>query len=133
LVSLGGRDTAMGERLLTMGSAFYESGRLSPDGKTIAYVRRLSAGANLEPQPASGGVPPIRGFRQSILDLAWAPDGTRIAAATTDSLGTPRVELFPVDGTGARVLGRFRAGSTIGWRDGATVLATREGNRTILA
>ena len=133
LVSLGRRDTAMGERLLTMGSAFYEAGRLSPDGKTIAYVRQLSAGASLELQPASGGAHRILGFRQTIRDIAWAPDGTRIAAATTDSFANPRVELFPIDGTGARVLGQFRAGSTIGWLDPATVLATREGNRAVLA
>ncbi|MDX2120527.1 MAG: hypothetical protein SF070_05595, partial [Gemmatimonadota bacterium] len=133
LVSVTARDTAMGERLLTMGSAFYEEGRLSPDGRTIAFVRKISGGATLELSPASGGAPRVLGVRQTILSIAWAPDGTRIAAATTDSLGTPRVEVFPVDGTGARVIGAFRPGSSVGWLDDQVMLTTWEGNRAILA
>ena len=133
LVSVTARDTAMGERLLTMGSAFYEEGRLSPDGRTIAFVRQISGGATLELSPASGGAARVLGVRQSILSIAWAPDGSRVAAATTDSLGTPRVEVFPVDGTGARVIGVFRSGSSVGWLDDQVMLTTWEGNRAILA
>ena len=58
--------------------------RFSPDGKTIAFVRSLSAqSVEVDTVPFTGGaVKPVAGDNRAIQGLAWMPEGNEIVYST---------------------------------------------------
>ena len=80
----------------------YESGfailgpdALAPDGRSLAYSVRDSAGSSLFTLPAIGGEPRelLRLDAREVMVPEWSPDGTRLAYAAEDGL-----YVIPVDG-----------------------------------
>ncbi len=132
LVRLRGSRVMPVERPLTMGSAYYRTARLSPDGRTIALVRTQSQGMSLELQPVAGGPSRVLGQRPSLLEVAWSPDGTRLAASEADWKGKVGIEVFSAGEGSQRLYGALRPGVSLTWQDDSTVLMTREGNRGLV-
>ncbi|MBV9449983.1 MAG: S9 family peptidase [Streptosporangiaceae bacterium] len=74
---------------------------LSPDGTTVAYVSDASGQFNVWTQPLTGG--PARQLTfftdQAVRELAWAPDGSRIAF-TADTCGNEQTQVYLIDADG---------------------------------
>src|SRR5690606_15957446 len=131
LVSRGSPARPAMERLLTRGSALYRTGRLAPDGRTIAYLRDASGAISLELQPVGGGPPRTLAVRTSILDIAWSADGSRIAASVGEASARPGVEVFPMEGGAGLLYPGIRPGASLAWLGDSLVLVTGEGNRRL--
>ena len=59
-------------------------GRWSPDGRTIAFLRKVGTGAQLATIPAGGGEATVlTEFDPGVEELAWSPDGRTIAVVAT--------------------------------------------------
>ena len=106
-------------RTLTSGLVRDGKPRLSPDGRTLAFIRSDplddEAPATLATMPADGGVVRLRRGRGfgSVNDLAWSPDGSRIAFVA--EVDPPRFLVGPVDPVDQFVrarAGRGRTGAT---------------------
>jgi serine/threonine-protein kinase len=76
-------------RRLTHSSTWYFAPAVSPDGRTVAYVKQDAWGANVYAVPAAGGtekpVSADSGIRQVV---AWSSDGRRISDVLVASSGS---------------------------------------------
>lgn len=81
---------------------------VSPDGKRVAFVRKGSAYV----MPVRGGT--VRKIASGVTSsLAWSPDGTRLAFATSAN----RIAVARANGGGSTsVTGAYRNLATVGWR-----------------
>ncbi len=93
-------------RVLTDGLTRDTKPRISPDGRTIAFVRTDPADddapASLATMSVDGGTVRVRRARGhgSVGELAWSPDGRRLAF--TAEVDPPRFLVGPVDRVDAR-------------------------------
>jgi len=86
-------------RRLSRGTAPVRTPRLSPDGRTVAYVER----GDLYVQPFDGREARRRltFFEQGVSFPAWSPDGNRLAFVSAEG-GRNRIWLIERDGGGLR-------------------------------
>jgi Tol biopolymer transport system component len=72
---------------------------ISPDGRTLAFVRTTASAAhNIYLMPATGGRPrPLTSGNYDTIGLAWM-DSQRIVAATTRGQGPRNLWVFPASG-----------------------------------
>ena len=121
-IPLDPRRTVARPRRLTEGTVRDVKPRLSPDGRTLAFVRSIPTDedsvASLATMPVAGGRPRIRAPRGhgAIGDLAWSPDGRRIAF--TAEVDPPRFLVGPVArvGTPEKHTPRARHITRTDWR-----------------
>ncbi|MGE5815420.1 MAG: prolyl oligopeptidase family serine peptidase [Acidobacteriota bacterium] len=91
--------------------------QLSPDGKTVAYVRTTTDGttgkrnADIWSVPADGSAPPklLIGGEKSESSPRFVPDGRLAFISTRD--GAPQVYVANVDGSGAKQVTNLAAGA----------------------
>jgi serine/threonine-protein kinase len=91
-------------RRLTHSSTWYLAPALSPDGRTVAYVKQDALGSNIYAVPAAGGaerpVTADSGIRQVV---RWSADGRRVSDVLLSSAGTGTITQEASElGTGQR-------------------------------
>jgi dipeptidyl aminopeptidase/acylaminoacyl peptidase len=129
LESLDRRRGPLEQRLLTMGSALYDEGRLSPDGQTIAYTRDNTQGMSLELRPVAGGAPRQIAQMRAIYGASWSPDGRRLLGTSIDSSGQLRLRVFPIEGGAYRTYPQPAPGASSGWVSDTLAAVDQDGNR----
>src|SRR5881296_2452093 len=100
---------------------------MSPDGKRIAFVTRLSGLPQVWVVPAEGGWPEqITSFEDPVGGVSWSPDGTWLALSVSPGGGlNTQVYLVRPDGSGVRRVtdGGDEGNQLSGWsHDGRLVL-----------
>jgi Tol biopolymer transport system component len=97
---------------------------ISPDGRTLYFVRRLhngtlddSASDLIAHDFATGAERTIRPVSGRVGQLAGSPDGTWIAQSDDGYNTPPTIRLIPLDGSDTRVIARFEDGRVgiAGW------------------
>jgi dipeptidyl aminopeptidase/acylaminoacyl peptidase len=105
---------------------------ISPDGKTIAYVRKSNDIMTDKSRPtiwlvdvASGQQRPLLAGSGSYFSPRWSPDGTRLAYVATDG-GSPQLHVrWMVSGESARITGLPDSPGAIAWSpDGRRIAYT---------
>jgi Tol biopolymer transport system component len=129
LVSLDHLSGVAGQHLLTMGSALYIDARLSPDGRTIAFIRDNSTGASVELQPVAGGDSRQLARLRSAYGVTWSPDGQRLLGTSIDSSGQLRLRVFPIEGGPSRTYPYPVPGGYSGWISDTLAAVDQDGNR----
>ncbi len=77
--------------------------RLSPDGRTVAFVSDISGAMELWTVPAAGGWPSqLTNLNERVADIRWSPDGQWLVF-TSDYGGNERRDLFRVAAAGGAV------------------------------
>lgn len=77
--------------------------RLSPDGRTVAFVTDITGEPELWSIPASGGWPrQITSLHEQILDFRWSPDGSSLIFSA-DTGGDERPDLYRIAAHGGMV------------------------------
>jgi hypothetical protein len=119
-------------RRLTHSSTWYLEPALSPDGRTVAYVKQDAWGANVYAVPTAGGVErPVSadsGIRQVVV---WSFDGRRISDVVVASAGSGAItqEVSELE-TGQRRLLPLEAGLVVvGWLPNGGALAAQISGR----
>jgi Tol biopolymer transport system component len=104
---------------------------VSPDGKTIAFVRADRDAERIYTAPASGGAPRLLTSSPGILPR-WSPDGSTIAFAA-DRGYSGGIFIVGADGQGQRQITRD-GGWPVWWPDGKRIgylTVGRDGNARI--
>jgi Tol biopolymer transport system component len=84
---------------------------LSHDGRRLAYAVGTWSRNRLWVSALDGsGARAITDSSAAYFNLAWSPDGARIAVARSDSTGAMQVWVMGADGSGAQALTRFTPG-----------------------
>ena len=105
---------------LTRGSAEKTPGRLSPDGRLVAFLQRESGGADVYVVPAEGGVP--RAARRRHRNDGWVSRAGgwfsegRYLAFLANHQGKNRVQTVAVEGGDERIYERTQAARMEIWR-----------------
>ncbi|HET9275997.1 MAG TPA: protein kinase [Gemmatimonadales bacterium] len=129
-IALDGPPDARGLHPLTTGTAQHPGGRISPDGRTIALIRREGKGVLIGTMPLEGG--PIRPLATLLdgYDLAWSPDGSAlVVSGKQQSDSTDALHVFSLSGGTQR---RFAAGQTswgVEWGSDGRIVHMRSTNR----
>ena len=77
--------------------------RLSPDGKTLAFVSDATGAPELWTVPAKGGWPSqLTSLGERVTDVRWSPDGKWLVFAS-DYGGNERRDLYRVPAEGGEV------------------------------
>jgi dipeptidyl aminopeptidase/acylaminoacyl peptidase len=77
--------------------------RLSPDGKTVAFVSDATGAAELWTVPTKGGWPAqLTNLNERVADVRWSPDGAWLVF-TSDYGGNERRDLYRVPAEGGAV------------------------------
>jgi dipeptidyl aminopeptidase/acylaminoacyl peptidase len=80
-----------------------DSCRLSPDGKTVAFVSDATGSPELWIIPAAGGWPTqLTELKEAVGDVHWSPDGKWLVF-TTDYGGNERDDIYRVPADGGKV------------------------------
>jgi dipeptidyl aminopeptidase/acylaminoacyl peptidase len=80
-----------------------ESCRISPDGKTVAFVSDATGSPELWTIPAAGGWPTqLTELKEAVSEIQWSPDGKWLVFVT-DYGGNERYDLYRVPADGGRV------------------------------
>jgi serine/threonine-protein kinase len=112
-------------RRLTHGSTWYFGPAVSPDGKTVAYVKQDAWGGNLYVVPAAGGAEvAVTGDSGTHQIVRWLPDQRRLSTIALGG-GTGRITQEIVDPATGRVrrLGLEPGLLVSGWLPDGTGLA----------
>jgi Tol biopolymer transport system component len=126
----GAPDTAA-PVLYTMGTARNDAARIAPDGHEFAFLRWENGIASIEVMPIGGGERELLGRVTDGADLAWSPDGRRLAATATDSNGNRHVFVVARDGSARRRLALGKLSGYLDWLDNNRIVYQRVGNRAI--
>ncbi|HMC66028.1 MAG TPA: LpqB family beta-propeller domain-containing protein, partial [Gemmataceae bacterium] len=77
--------------------------RISPDGKTVAFVSDITGALELWTVATTGGWPSqLTNLNERVESIRWSPDG-RWIVFTSDYGGNERRDLFRVPAAGGRV------------------------------
>jgi Tol biopolymer transport system component len=120
---------------LTSGTGYDSSPRLSPDGKSVAFVRGNRAPANLFVVPVTGGGEQQVTFSKALTAFpVWSPHGDELAFASNEG-GPWRVWLTSVHGTRQRPFERSRPfvvpGGSASWSGPVLSIAWAPGARIV--
>jgi eukaryotic-like serine/threonine-protein kinase len=113
-------------RRLTHGSTWYYGPAISPDGRTVAYVKQDAWGANVYTVPSTGGpetaVTSDSGTRQL---LRWLPDKRRLSDLVLAAAGSGRITQEVVDPATGRIrtLALDQGIVIVAWRPDGTAVA----------
>ena len=118
-----------GSDLFNLGTA--ADPQISPDGKTIAYVRRQADIMTDKMAPtiwlvdvASGAQRPLVAVKGSHSSPRWSPDGTRLAYISTAEGDLPQLFVrWMASGESARITGLPDSPSSIAWSPDGSQLA----------
>src|SRR5579863_1185493 len=122
-----------GKQLATLGEqGYYRSGRLSPDGRTVALTRDDPGDASktdlwlLEVQ--KGTLSRLTFHPTPIYTAAWSPDGSRLAIAALGS----KVQVMPANGSGTPVsISNDLVAGVRDWSpDGHTIVLQQQNSKT---
>ncbi len=114
-------------RRLTHGSTWYYGPAISPDGRTVAYVKQDAWGANVYTVPAAGGAETAAtsdsGTRQV---LRWLPDGRRLSDVILAAAGSGRISQEIVEPATGRIrtLALDPGIVIVAWRPDGTAVAS---------
>ena len=105
--------------------------QISPDGRTIAYVRRSNDIMTDRARSTIWLVDTATGAQQPLVagpgthgSPRWSPDGTRLAFVSTDGAGAPQLSVrWMASGATARVTGLPDSPSDIVWSPDGTQIA----------
>ena len=100
---------------------------VSPDGRTIAFVRtEVQTGDNLYARPLDGGEPPrpVRATRNEEIHASFSPDG-RWIAYQSDETGRPEIYVEAFPGPGERVQVSAEGGSQPVWAGNGEIFFRR--------
>lgn len=105
-----------GLRQLTKQTSLIPEGKISPDGKRIAFIFSRSAKADIHVVSTDGGAPNQITFLDGVCDtLDWSPDGKQIVFVLSKS-GSRSLWIVNSDGTGLRQIKNTRMGTLSGNR-----------------
>jgi len=117
---------------LTHGTAYKTGGRLSPDGRLIAYVQHEQDRGDVFVLGIEGGTPRrVTSSGTATSTPAWSPDGQRLAFVGTAGGGRAKVRTISLDGTGERTYEGTEVdpGRGFVWAPQERILYRRPGNR----
>ncbi|MGE0440653.1 MAG: protein kinase [Gemmatimonadales bacterium] len=111
------------ERTLTTGTALYDKARLSPDRSILATLRReAAAGVTVTLLRVGGGPPTDLARFETATDLAWSPDGRRLAVIGTHTAGAVGLFLVERGGEVRPIPAPGPIGEQVSWTDSTSLL-----------
>jgi dipeptidyl aminopeptidase/acylaminoacyl peptidase len=117
---------------LTQGTADKIGGRLSPDGRLIAFVQDEQKGKDLYVVPIEGGMPKrVTSSGVASSNPVWSPDGRLLAFVSTVE-GNSQVRTVSIDGGEERIYENTNASADqadLAWSPQNRILYLRPGNR----
>ncbi len=113
------RTPAGEEKRVTTGSAVERSPQASPDGRRFAYIQQTEDARRVRVRHAGATTDSVVTAERAADDIAWSPDGERLALAAASP--RPGVYVLPISGRYTNYAGGRRG--DIAWSpDGASIL-----------
>jgi Tol biopolymer transport system component len=129
-----GRSAGATPTQLTRGTHLDQYPAISPDGRSLAFVRADGRGSDLHVMPTDGGEARRLTFLDRVFGApAWSPDGTRLAFCSGEK-ESRRVWTIPVEGgtptpLPSTICTALESEVPVTWAPGRDILYQRDGNR----
>ena len=125
-------DSTAPPRVLTVGSAFVDMARFSPDGSRVAFVQGDATSRNVFVARVDSGAPRQLTYlsERQASSLDWSPNGRLLVYCSNGEAG-PQLEMTSLTGhvTSPVMAGVLSQTCEVGWLSNDEVLYHRSGNR----